>query len=284
MRKEVIGTMNHANNVSQSNYRWSITNPKEIQLRDERIRKALDLFKDAHSVELKLTVPDTDRLSALKALDIDVLEAELRQVVFFDTPDLKLSRSGMLVRARRTPKGGDTVVKLRPLVLADLPGKILHSSRFKVEIDVMPGVLVCSGSMKGKADNSDVRAVLVGKRPIRKLFLPEQQSLFRKHAPKGIDFDSLTPYGPINVAKSKFALQKSTGRTAVAELWFYPDGSRILEISTKCEPDKAFQVAAEARAFLMRKGIRLTSEQQTKTRKALDYFSHLHNGKTHNGN
>ena len=47
----------------------------------------------------------------------------------------------------------------------------------------------------------------------------------------------------------------------------------ILELSTKCAPSETFQVAAEARAFLTQKGVELTGEQQTKTKKALEYFS-----------
>jgi hypothetical protein len=56
-------------------------------------------------------------------------------------------------------------------------------------------------------------------------------------------------------------------------MWLYPDGSRILELSTKCAPTEAFQVAAEARAFLAKRGVELGGEQETKTRKALDFFS-----------
>ena len=59
-------------------------------------------------------------------------------------------------------------------------------------------------------------------------------------------------------------------RKLVAEMWLYPDSSRVLELSTKCRPREAFQVAAEARAFLTEKGIDLGGEQQTKTRTALD--------------
>ena len=33
-------------------------------------------------------------------------------------------------------------------------------------------------------------------------------------------------------------------------MWLYPDNSRILELSTKCAPAEALQVADEARAFL----------------------------------
>ncbi len=59
----------------------------------------------------------------------------------------------------------------------------------------------------------------------------------------------------------------------VAEMWLYPDGERILELSTKCAPSEAFQVAAESRAYLSGLGIDLFGEQQTKTLKALRFFA-----------
>jgi hypothetical protein len=248
-------------------------------LKDEHIVEALTAFKDADSVELKLTVSDSDRYSAIAALDMDPLEAEFRQVVFFDTPSLKLSDSGVVLRARRTRKGGDTVVKLRPVTPADLPNKLRRSNSFTIEVDVIPGSLVCSGSLKGKVDNAEVHDVLSGKRNIRKLFLPEQRSLYKEHAPRELDWDSLIAIGPINVAKLKFPAQMSKQRMAVAELWFYPDSSRILELSIKCPPDEAFQVLVESRAFLKSRGISLTGDQETKTRKALEYFSRYYRDK-----
>jgi hypothetical protein len=63
------------------------------------------------------------------------------------------------------------------------------------------------------------------------------------------------------------------GRRLVAELWLYPDGSRILELSTKCAPSETFQVAAEAKAFLGDRGVDITGVQQTKTATALRFFS-----------
>ena len=59
----------------------------------------------------------------------------------------------------------------------------------------------------------------------------------------------------------------------VAELWLYPDGSRIVELSTKCLPAEAFDVAAETRVFLTDRGIDLLAEQQTKTKTALEFFA-----------
>jgi len=63
------------------------------------------------------------------------------------------------------------------------------------------------------------------------------------------------------------------GRPLVAELWLYPDGSRILELSTKCTTTEPMQAAAEARAFLQQKGVDLSGEQQTKTKTALEFFA-----------
>ena len=78
--------------------------------------------------------------------------------------------------------------------------------------------------------------------------------------------------GPIFVLKLRF-VPPELGRKAVAEVWIYPDGSRILELSTRCETGEAFQVAAEMRAFLAGRGVGISGEQETKTRKALEYFS-----------
>jgi hypothetical protein len=56
-------------------------------------------------------------------------------------------------------------------------------------------------------------------------------------------------------------------------MWLYPDGSRILELSTKCEPSEAVPVAVEVREYLEGKGADLGSEQATKTKTALEFFS-----------
>jgi hypothetical protein len=59
----------------------------------------------------------------------------------------------------------------------------------------------------------------------------------------------------------------------VAEAWFYPDGERILELSTKCPPAEMIDVALQARTFLGERGVDLSGAQQTKTATALAYFA-----------
>ena len=249
------------------------TATKAATLSDQDLAELIALTKGADSVELKLTVPVSERSRGAAALGVDPLDGQIRQVYFFDTPDLTLNKAGVVVRARRVQqKGDDTVVKLRPVVPDELPGELRRSPNFGVEVDAMPGGFVCSGSMKRALKTPEVRDTVFGKRPIRKLYSKEQRALYAAHAPDGLALDDLSILGPISVLKLKFA-PEGYARRLVAELWFYPDNSMILELSTKCAPSETFQVAAETRTFLTQKGVDLTGEQQTKTKKALQYFS-----------
>ena len=44
-------------------------------------------------------------------------------------------------------------------------------------------------------------------------------------------------------------------------MWLYPDGARILEVSTKCLPDEAFKVGAAFKDYLAQHGIALGAVQ-----------------------
>jgi hypothetical protein len=141
-----------------------------------------------------------------------------------------------------------------------------------VEVDALPGGFVCSGSLKGRSTGDEVRAAVGGLVPLRRLFTKDQRAFYRAHAPAGLELDDLVPLGPTFILKAVF-LAKPLGRQIVGEMWLYQDGTRILELSTKCLPAEAFQVAAEARAYLAERGVPLTGEQQTKTRTALEFFA-----------
>ena len=249
------------------------TSRQPKRLSDDDLQRLLTLLRGADSTELKLTVPDSEQRSAVAALGMDPLEAQIRQVYFFDTPELTLNKHGLVVRARRVQqRSDDSVVKLRPVVPDELPDGLRKSKDLVVEVDAMPGGYVCSASMKGAPGADGVKAVAEGDRPIRKLFSKQQRAFFATHAPEGVRLDDLAVLGPINLLKLKFS-PRGYRRRLVAELWLYPDGSRILELSTKCTPAEAFDVAAETRAFLAEQGVDLSGEQQTKTSTALRFFS-----------
>jgi hypothetical protein len=243
------------------------------RLSDAQLAELLRLTRDADSVELKLTVPESDQRSAVAALGMDPLDAQIRQVYFFDTPDLRLNDSGVVVRARRVQrKGDDSVVKLRPVVPAELPGGVRNSPNCVVEVDALPGGFVCSASLKSTVRGGGVKDAIAGVRPLRKLFSKEQRAFFETNAPDGVALDDLATLGPIFVLKLKFS-PAGYDRKLVAELWLYPDNTMLLELSTKCAPDETFQVAAETGAYLTEHGVDLRGEQATKTQKALKFFS-----------
>jgi hypothetical protein len=110
------------------------------------------------------------------------------------------------------------------------------------------------------------------RRPLRKLLSKEQRALHDAHAPEGIDIDDLSILGPVFVLKLRFS-REGYARKLVSELWLYPDNSMVVELSTKCLPPEAFDVAAETRSFLAGKGIDVSADQETKTKKALAYFA-----------
>jgi hypothetical protein len=226
------------------------------------------------TVELKLTIPDADQRATVEALGLDPLEAQIRQVFFFDTPDLALNRAGVVARARRVQgKAHDSVVKLRPVVPDELPEKLRSSPNLGVEVDAMPGGYVCSASMKGEVGPTDVAEAVAGRLPLRKLFSKEQRAFFGDHAPEGVELDDLSVMGPIFVLKLKTSPKGFPTGKLVSEAWLYPDGARILELSTKCPPAEMFDTALRARAHLTGLGVNLSGEQQTKTKTALEFFS-----------
>jgi hypothetical protein len=163
-----------------------VTTRRSQRLSDADLERLLALLEGADSAELKLTVPDSERRSAVLALGMDPLDAQIRQVYFFDTPDLALNEHGLVVRARRVQqRADDSVVKLRPVIPDKLPAGLRKSKTLVVEVDAMPGGYVCSASLKGTPAAGDVKAVAAGDRPIRKLFSKQQQAFFAGHAPEG---------------------------------------------------------------------------------------------------
>jgi hypothetical protein len=238
----------------------------------EDLVQAFKLGKKSTSIELKLTVPAAGHRATIRSLKLDPVEAEPRQAFFFDTPNLDLFRAGVVVRARRIQGGGgDTVVKLRPVDPDTLDPELRRSASFKIELDAMPGGFVCSASYKGVCTGKEVLDMTAGDVPLSSLFSKGQRAFYEAHAPAGISMDSLVTLGPVFLLKSRHQ-PKDYDRRVTTEMWLYPDGSRILEVSTKCLPAEAFQAIGEFKDYLARCGIPLSGAQEPKTGAALAYF------------
>ena len=214
----------------------------------DQLVEMMGLIRGADTVELKLTIPEGAQRSAIQALRMDPLEAQIRQVFFFDTPDLALESAGVVVRARRVQrKGDDSTVKLRPVVPHELPDDLRADAAFNVEVDAMPGGFVCSGTLKGTPRPGSILGHVHEGAPVRKMFSKAQRAFYAEHAPEGVALDDLQVLGPIFVLKLKWE-PESFKRRIVAEVWLYPDGSRILELSTRCASSSAARRRARRRA------------------------------------
>jgi hypothetical protein len=241
----------------------------------EEVAEVFKLIKGATSVELKLSVPLAGQRATIKSIGLDPVEAQPRMAFFFDTPDLALNRAGVVVRARRIRGGdADTVIKLRPVDPSAIDPDLSRSAAFKIEVDAMPGGYVCSASFKGVCTGEEVLDVTSGELSLRKLFSKEQRDFYDAHAPAGITMDKLVILGPTFLLKVKHQPKtKEFDRPITVELWLYPDGARVMEISTKCLPKEAFQVAADFKSYLASHGIVLGADQSAKTKTSLEYFS-----------
>ena len=243
------------------------------RLSDEDLVRMMGLMKGSDSVELKLTVPVASHRATIADLPLDPVEAQPRQIYFLDTPELSPGqgrRRGASATIRRWPRRcGHQAPTGRPERAAERHPPIglvqrragcaarwVRLLRLDEGANDRPGrALGCQrGDPAAQAVHRGAAPVLQGAR-----------------RPMGSTLDDLTVLGPTFVLKGVFE-PPELKRRFVAEMWLYPDGSRILELSTKCLPSETFQVAAESRSYLAGKGVNLTGAQQTKTRTALRYF------------
>ncbi len=224
------------------------------------------------SIELKMSVPDNQRM-ALADIGVDPMGAQIRQVFFFDTPDLELFQKGVVLRARRNQRDDDdTVVKLRPVDPTKLPKNVRSSKNFKVEMDVTAAGYVISGSMKGVRKAGMVQQALAGKLSIEKLFTKEQRQFFDEFAIDCPDWSQLVALGPINVMKLKF-VAPGVSENVTVEQWHYPGQIPAVELSTKSSPAQSHKLALEGQRFLREHGLNASGQQEPKTRKALEFLA-----------
>jgi hypothetical protein len=213
------------------------------------------------AVELKLVLPR----KGSRTLGIDPDRGPARRIYFLDTPDLDLYRQGVIVRFRdRGRRRDDAVVKLRPVVPGRVPGWLRDADRFRMEIDALPGHAVCSGALKKRLGRREVSRALGSGRSLTKLLSPRQRRLL----PNSVSLGDLTLFGPIHVRCQNVKLRGFDGGLT-AERWRYPDGSDLIELSTRCPSNEATTVAARMSTALRAYGVVPADLQRMKTEVAL---------------
>ena len=78
--------------------------------------------------------------------------------------------------------------------------------------------------------------------------------------------------GPVDVHKWEIEPKDFPSEVTI-EQWVLPDGSDLVDLSTKAEPGEATQTTEQFLALLSRHGIDTEGDEQTKTRAALRFFT-----------
>ncbi|WP_162794677.1 hypothetical protein [Nonomuraea lactucae] len=219
--------------------------------RGPMLSELFGLVKGADSVELRLAVCDVRRQPAISTLEVDPFDAEIRQVYFFDTPELALDRLGLMICARSSQSEGmqgDSMMKLRSTAPGSMPADA------DLGIETMPGGYVCSGAIRRRTRNEQIRAAVLGEQPLHTLFTWRQQEFFVEYAPPWVALDGLSAIGPVTVLELGLEPAELKRRLAL-ELWNYPDDPRLLEFSTRISPEEMIDATAQTSHFLRGKGL-----------------------------
>jgi hypothetical protein len=148
----------------------------------------------------------------------------------------------------------------------------LRSPNLVLELDVQPCSAVLSAEVRQKLRPRAVAAAIAGRRPLRGLISAEQRDILRGRAGRDLDLGELIVLGPVVVLRSACGRAGLGGLTA-AELWCYPDGSRMLELSVKCRPARAVEVAHRASEALAQRGIVVCGGSESKSARSVEFFA-----------
>jgi len=225
------------------------------------------------AVEIKCTIRPDQELRAERAMEVDEDTADVRLIYFYDTPDLDLFKSGVVLRARLV-KGDadDSTVKFRPVEAASVSDDWQRSNGFKLEADWVGDRVVCSASLTDPQKRDEIDEVAKGKRAIGKLFSNDQERFLGEFYKGSVKFGDLRVMGPIRVLRWK-PKDKAFPHEVTLEEWRLPNGEEMVEVSIKSSPSEALQARKDFDAHLRGRGLDPEGAQETKTRTALEYFA-----------
>jgi hypothetical protein len=234
-----------------------------------RLHDLLPVLIRAPRVELRFVVADELRRPALDALGVDPLRARVGQLFLLDSPALVLTSQGVTVQALRVQgRAGRVTVTHRHLPPSRVPAAVRTAPTFTADVEVVPGGFVCSATLGGRAKDEQVRRTARGRAPVARLVTEEQRHFSAPHNADPPGFGNLVMLGPLHLVQHKAHLLE-LDRPLRVRHWFFPDGSRRVELSAACSPDEAFAVARAVKDCLASRGLELVGDQETAIRRTL---------------
>src|SRR4051794_24481939 len=193
------------------------------------------------AVEIKCTIRPDQELQAARALEVNEDTADIRLVYFYDTLNLELFKSGIVLRARLV-KGDadDSTVKFRPIEPVSVAEDWRRLKGFKLEADWVGDGKVCSACLTQVQRRDEIEEVAKGERAIGKLFSSVQERFLEAFYKGEATFGQLRVMGPIRVLRWKLKHATFPHELTVEE-WRLPDGQDLVEVSIKVPPGAAHQ-------------------------------------------
>ena len=204
---------------------------------DETLPQLLSLIEGADSVELKVTVAEHAHAAAVRRARARSARGADPPGVLLRHPRPRAEQAGRRRAGAPRPEAprrlGDQAAAGRPRRAAQAPAPVARRSRSRSTR--------CPAASSARRDEGDARrrrrprGRCAGSGRSASSSRRSSGGSTRSMRPTGVALDDLAVLGPVFVLKLK-CMAEGFDRRLVAEMWLYPDGSRILELSTKCAP------------------------------------------------
>ena len=234
------------------------------------------LIKGADSVELKLTVPEADhRSTVVGARAWTRSMREIRQVFFFDTPDLALeqARASSCAPAGSSARATTRSSSCGRSSRTSCPRSSGNSPNLGVEVDAMPGGYVCSASLKASLRHDRRSEDRLGQAAAAQALHQGAAGVLRGARTRGHrarrsgrarpDLRAQAQVQARGLRPARSSPSSGSTRTARGSSSSRPSARRRTRSRSR---SRAGRSCASS-------GVDLSGEQQTKTKTALEYFS-----------
>jgi hypothetical protein len=221
--------------------------------------------------EIKLLVQRDKVPEAMAALNLTGPANKHYQIYFVDTADFRLNQAGLILRLRDKGKGEtETTVKFRP-------GDPLKP----IDPEWLPKLEREREWLVGKGENLSysLEQEIPGTELLRKpadnldaLFSAEQKAFFKLVMNEEFDPATLKVFGPIAAETWEWEEPAVRDKEVSAERWKLGD-KQVFELSRKTKPDDLQKKAEKFEKAFRDKGIAVDPDPESKTRKALEYYS-----------
>lgn len=178
------------------------------------------------------------------------------EVWYFETAGRDMFESGVVLRLRRTEKGGDLTMKVADQDCRSLDPALLQEGKGKCEFDLHGADFKGAVSLTRRLDQAATKSLLDGRLPLSEALSPAQVGYLREKTSAWPLPAGIAPRGPVWIDA-----YRAEGKGYLVEMWRLPGGQRYVEISQKTAYADALRLRAALEAELAPAGVALCPDQ-----------------------